>query len=69
MRAGVSLTAPKSPVGDSIWDMLSAGRTRARAVGPLAGGYSKQDLEDSGAFGVYDDPADRLQHIEDLGID
>jgi HAD superfamily hydrolase (TIGR01549 family) len=56
-------------VGDSIWDMLAAGRRRALAVGLLSGGYSKEELEESGAFRVYTDLGDLLQHIEDLGID
>jgi len=55
-------------VGDSVWDMLAAGRSKALAVGILAGGYSQEELERSGAFRVYANPADRLQHIEDLGI-
>lgn len=54
--------------GDSVWDMLAAGRRRALAVGILAGGYSKDELAQSGAFRVYSDPADMLQHLEDLGI-
>lgn len=56
-------------VGDSIWDMLGAARRRALAVGVLCGGYSKAELEESGAFRVYNDPADILDHIEDLGIE
>jgi HAD superfamily hydrolase (TIGR01509 family) len=55
-------------VGDSPWDMLAAGRQRALGVGILAGGYSKGELEESGAFRVYADPAEMLLHIEDLGI-
>jgi phosphoglycolate phosphatase-like HAD superfamily hydrolase len=55
-------------VGDSIWDMLAAGRRRALGVGVLSGGYSQEELEQSGAFRVYEDPADLLKHIEDLGI-
>lgn len=55
-------------VGDSVWDMLAAGRRRALAVGVLSGGYSQAELEQSGAFRVYADAADLLEHIEDLGI-
>ena len=55
-------------VGDSVWDMLAAGRRRALSVGILSGGYSQEELEQSGAFRVYADPADLLNHIEDLGI-
>lgn len=56
-------------VGDSVWDMLAAGRSKALGVGILAGGYSQEELERSGAFRVYANPADMLKHIEDLGID
>ncbi len=55
-------------VGDSVWDILAAGRRRALGVGLLSGGYSREELEGSGAFRVYADPADMLLHIEDLGI-
>lgn len=55
-------------VGDSIWDMLAAGRRRALSVGLLCGGYSQAELEQAGAFRVYRDPADMLEHIEDLGL-
>lgn len=55
-------------VGDSIWDMLAAGRRRALAVGLLSGGYSQGELEQAGAFRVYADPGDMLEHIEDLGL-
>jgi HAD superfamily hydrolase (TIGR01509 family) len=55
-------------VGDSIWDMLAAGRRRALSVGLLSGGYSQAELEQAGAFRVYTDPADMLEHIEDLGL-
>jgi HAD superfamily hydrolase (TIGR01509 family) len=55
-------------VGDAIWDMIAAGRRRALSIGLLSGGYSRQELEESGAFRVYADPADMLLHIEDLGI-
>ncbi len=55
-------------VGDSIWDMLAAGRRRALSVGFLSGGYSQAELEQAGAFRVYADPADMLEHIEDVGL-
>jgi HAD superfamily hydrolase (TIGR01549 family) len=54
--------------GDSIWDMLAAARRRALAVGLLSGGYSKDELTQSGAFRVYADPSDMLLHLEDLGL-
>jgi beta-phosphoglucomutase-like phosphatase (HAD superfamily) len=55
-------------IGDSIWGVLAAGRKSALGVGLLCGGYSQEELERTGAFRVYADPADLLVHIEDLGI-
>lgn len=55
-------------VGDSVWDMLAAGRKGALGVALLSGGYGDDDLERAGAFRVYDDPADLLMHIEQLGL-
>jgi phosphoglycolate phosphatase-like HAD superfamily hydrolase len=55
-------------IGDSIWDLLAAGRTRALGVGVLSGGYGPEELERAGAFRVYSDPADVLMHIEQLGL-
>jgi phosphoglycolate phosphatase-like HAD superfamily hydrolase len=54
-------------VGDSIWDMLAAKRCRALGVGPLSGGYGLDELQQSGAFRVYEDPADLLLHIDEVG--
>jgi HAD superfamily hydrolase (TIGR01509 family) len=54
-------------VGDSIWDMLAAVRCRALGVGLLCGGYGLDELQQSGAFRVYEDPADLLRHIDEVG--
>jgi HAD superfamily hydrolase (TIGR01509 family) len=53
-------------IGDSIWDMLAAQRARALGVGLLSGGYGQDELQRSGAFRVYDDPADLLRHIDEV---
>ncbi|RDS84019.1 HAD family hydrolase [Dyella psychrodurans] len=53
-------------VGDSIWDMLAAQRARALGIGLLSGGYGQDELQRSGAFRVYDDPADLLRHIDEV---
>ncbi|MFC5436532.1 HAD family hydrolase [Rhodanobacter umsongensis] len=53
-------------IGDSVWDMLAAQRARALGVGVLCGGYGRAELEQSGAFRVYDDPADLLRHIDEV---
>jgi HAD superfamily hydrolase (TIGR01509 family) len=54
-------------VGDSIWDMLAATRCRALGVGLLSGGYGDEELRESGAIRVYDDPADLLDHLDEVG--
>jgi phosphoglycolate phosphatase-like HAD superfamily hydrolase len=54
-------------VGDSIWDMLASRRARALGVGLLSGGYGQEELERSGAYRVYEDPADLLKHIDEVG--
>ena len=53
-------------VGDSVWDMLAAQRARALGIGLLAGGYGREELQQAGAFRVYDDPADLLWHIDEV---
>jgi HAD superfamily hydrolase (TIGR01509 family) len=53
-------------LGDSIWDMLAAQRARALGVGLLSGGYGEEELAGSGAFRVYEDPADLLRHIDEI---
>jgi HAD superfamily hydrolase (TIGR01509 family) len=55
-------------VGDSIWDLLAAQRAGALGVGFLSGGYGQDELERSGAYRVYQDPADLLAHLDELGI-
>ncbi len=54
-------------VGDSIWDMLAAQRARALGIGFLSGGYGTDELQRSGAYRVFDDPADMLAHIDEIG--
>jgi HAD superfamily hydrolase (TIGR01509 family) len=55
-------------VGDSIWDILAARRARALSIGLLSGGYGREELERAGAFRVYEDPADLLKHIDEVGV-
>ncbi len=54
-------------LGDSIWDMLAAKRCKALGVGLLSGGYGSRELQDAGAIRVYEDPADVLRHIDEIG--
>jgi len=54
-------------VGDSVWDMLAARRARALGIGLLSGGYAHEELERASAYRVFDDPADMLEHIDEIG--
>ena len=70
LAAAERLQAPISTavvVGDSIWDMLAAARCRALGVGLLSGGYGATELQQAGALRVYDDPADLLTHLDEVG--
>jgi HAD superfamily hydrolase (TIGR01549 family) len=55
-------------VGDSVWDLLAAQRARALGIGLLSGGYGREELIYSGAFRVYEDPADMLFHLDEVGV-
>jgi phosphoglycolate phosphatase-like HAD superfamily hydrolase len=55
-------------VGDSVWDLLAARRARALGVGLLSGGYGEDELARAGAFRVYEDPADLLDHLDEIGV-
>ena len=55
-------------VGDSVWDLLAAQRAGALGAGLLSGGYGPEELQAAGAYRVYQDPADMLAHIEELGV-
>jgi phosphoglycolate phosphatase-like HAD superfamily hydrolase len=55
-------------VGDSVWDLLAARRARALGVGLLSGGYGQEELERAGAYRVYQDPADLLRHLDEVGV-
>ncbi|HEY7756209.1 MAG TPA: HAD family hydrolase [Actinomycetota bacterium] len=55
-------------VGDSVWDLLAARRARALGVGLLSGGYGREELERAGAYRVYEDPADLLGHLDEIGV-
>ncbi|HTP48165.1 MAG TPA: HAD family hydrolase [Casimicrobiaceae bacterium] len=65
-RLGIGMDTA-SVVGDSVWDMLAARRARALGIGLLSGGYGLEELERAGADRVYEDPADLLKHIDEVG--
>jgi HAD superfamily hydrolase (TIGR01549 family) len=71
LAAAKKLKAPLGDcivVGDSVWDLLAAGRKGALGVGMLSGGYGEEELHRAGAFRIYSDPEDMLLHLEQLGL-
>jgi HAD superfamily hydrolase (TIGR01509 family) len=66
-RLGVDIS-DSIVVGDSVWDLLAARRARALGVGLLSGGYGEAELQSAGAYRVYQDPADLLNHLDEVGI-
>jgi HAD superfamily hydrolase (TIGR01509 family) len=66
-QLGVSIES-SIVVGDSVWDLLAAQRARALGVGLLSGGYGEDELNRAGAYRVYQDPADLLRHLDEIGI-
>jgi HAD superfamily hydrolase (TIGR01509 family) len=71
LAAATKLGAPienSVVVGDSVWDLLAARRARALGVGLLSGGYGEDELNRAGAYRVYQDPADLLEHLDELGV-
>lgn len=70
LAAAALLNAPIETavvVGDAVWDLLAAVRARALGVGLLSGGYGAAELREAGAMRVFDDPADLLAHIDEVG--
>jgi len=55
-------------VGDSVWDLLAAQRAGSLGVGVLSGGYGSEELQAAGAYRVYQDPADLMAHLEEVGV-
>jgi HAD superfamily hydrolase (TIGR01509 family) len=55
-------------VGDSVWDLLAARRAFALGIGLLSGGYGRDELERAGAYRVYQDPAELLGHLDEVGV-
>ncbi|MGN6425526.1 MAG: HAD family hydrolase [Leifsonia sp.] len=62
-RAG-SPAADALMVGDSVWDMVAAGRAGVRTVGLRSGGVSEGELREAGAIEVFDDPAALLAALD-----
>ncbi len=66
-KLGVDISA-SVVVGDSVWDLLAARRAKALGVGLLSGGYGQDELERAGAYRVYQDAADLMRHLDEVGV-
>jgi phosphoglycolate phosphatase-like HAD superfamily hydrolase len=55
-------------VGDSVWDLLASRRAGSLGIGLLSGGYGQDELERAGAYRVYEEPADLLRHLDEVGV-
>jgi HAD superfamily hydrolase (TIGR01509 family) len=66
-RIGVDIRQA-NVVGDSVWDLLAAQRARALGIGLLSGGYGREELIYSGGYRVFEDPADLLAHLDEVGV-
>jgi phosphoglycolate phosphatase-like HAD superfamily hydrolase len=55
-------------VGDSVWDLLAARRAGTLGIGLLSGGYGEEELQTAGAYRVYQDPMDLLNHLDEVGV-
>ena len=51
-----------------VRDLLVARRARCIGVGVLSGGYGREELERAGAYWVYEDPADLMRHLDEIGV-
>jgi HAD superfamily hydrolase (TIGR01509 family) len=52
-------------VGDSVWDMESAGKAGQYAIGVLTGGFGEAELRAAGAREVFESVADLRDHVEE----
>jgi len=53
-------------IGDSPWDIRAAADLPAPVLALACGGSSRDSLTTEGALAVFDDPADLLDHLDDL---
>jgi phosphoglycolate phosphatase-like HAD superfamily hydrolase len=62
MRKAGQLTAVL--VGDTVWDMESAGRADVKAIGLLTGGFSEAELRAAGAVDVFESPDELRERLD-----
>jgi len=66
-RVGAS-PAEAVMVGDSPWDVEAAGRAGVPAVGVLTGGFSREELLEAGATGIYESMLELRLALHSAGL-
>lgn len=51
-------------IGDTVWDVESAGKAGLPCIAFTCGGISEAELLEAGAVEVYADPSDLLEHLD-----
>jgi phosphoglycolate phosphatase-like HAD superfamily hydrolase len=52
-------------VGDTVWDCEAAAKAGIPCIALLCGGFGEAELTGAGAIGVFEDPRDLLEHIDE----
>lgn len=52
-------------VGDSVWDVEAGLRAGIPTLAVRSGGYGEAELREAGAVGVYADPAELVEHLDE----
>ena len=55
-------------IGDSTWDCEAARRAGVETVALLTGGFSEEELRESGAVAVYESLTDLREHLDDTPL-
>jgi Predicted phosphatases len=55
-------------VGDTVWDVLAGRRMKASVIALRSGGFDGRELQECGAYRVYEDVWELGQSLEQLGI-
>jgi phosphoglycolate phosphatase-like HAD superfamily hydrolase len=55
-------------IGDTRWDIESAGRAGLQTICVITGGWSRQELADAGAAAVFESVADLRQKLDETPL-
>ena len=51
-------------IGDTVWDVDSAGHADVKAIGLLTGGFSETELREAGAVDVFESPVELRERLD-----